>query len=274
MNKFFKKVEANKPEASRGVSAEIFVIGIGYLAPDYIDPKLLDPKDVFKDTESDFLTLLQNKEVNSIDKIFQKRKKRYIDDDTPMTMFKKLSFQEFLDVRNPYSVFVDFNQITFSQEEKDKYLEAVKAPADYTDLLEDIRIIGKREVASLIKWRDRIKAKLGLGDHRAPKEPKPEFSKKEYDTRDEDLLDNEIEQAYLKEKKDEKAKLREKEKRLMLFAKQGGGGQAGLGATIEEQLDNEMHDFDFGQAANIMNSGKLADYYEGEDAHLFDENSG
>ena len=50
-NQLFDKVEATKPPSSRNVSAEIFVVCIGYKAPSFVDPKFLDPKHVFKQVE-------------------------------------------------------------------------------------------------------------------------------------------------------------------------------------------------------------------------------
>jgi len=108
---------------------------------------------------------------------------------------------------------VEYNQITFDKEEEEKYGNVVKTPDDYKGLMEDILIIGKREVGSIIKWRDRLKAKLrpkkevAIEAEEAPEdvsEKKLKFDKKQYDDRDEELLDQELEQNYLMEKKKEK----------------------------------------------------------------------
>lgn len=44
----FEKVEVEKPPASRSESAEIYLLGIKYLAPARIDPRILDIKHLFE----------------------------------------------------------------------------------------------------------------------------------------------------------------------------------------------------------------------------------
>jgi len=123
LEKFFKDVQTNKPLASRFTSAEIFIVCLDFLAPTFVDEKLFDSKFVFKDTESElFMNAQVQNEVVSIDKIVAKTRKRQgYADDMPMNMFKVISFEEFLKRDNPFAVFVEFNQITLSMEEKEKY---------------------------------------------------------------------------------------------------------------------------------------------------------
>jgi FtsJ-like methyltransferase len=52
IQQFFEGHQAVKPASSRSQSAEIFIVGTGYKAPDHIDPRMLDPKHVFDQVSS------------------------------------------------------------------------------------------------------------------------------------------------------------------------------------------------------------------------------
>ena len=111
LNKFFEKVEATKPAASRTQSAEIFIVCLRFIAPDYTDPKLFDAKFVFKDTEQDLLDA-SNQDVISLDKLLKPRKHREgYEDDVGVALFKSMPFGDFVKSENPLNVFARYNQV-------------------------------------------------------------------------------------------------------------------------------------------------------------------
>ena len=160
-NKFFEKVEATKPAASRMTSAEIFVVCLRYLAPNYIDPNLFDAKCVFKDTEADNAQESQYSEISSLGKLLEKRRWRGgYDDKAPQHLFRKLPLSEFLKVENPFPVFLEYNEMEISEEDREKLLPLVKLPEDFELNLKDLKVLGKREIAGLIKWKGKINVAL------------------------------------------------------------------------------------------------------------------
>lgn len=91
LKQFFKKVHATKPQASRNESSEIFVVCQGYIAPDTIDPKFLDPKSVFED-----LDIVKKQHLNIMHPEKQKKAKAegYLEND--YTTHHKVLLSQFL----------------------------------------------------------------------------------------------------------------------------------------------------------------------------------
>lgn len=97
-NKFFEKVEATKPKASRFASAEIFVVCAGFLNPSFIDEKLFDAKFIFQDTEADHLKEQMAGEITSIDKLLENRRKRGgYEDNAPMHLYKEVALTKLIE---------------------------------------------------------------------------------------------------------------------------------------------------------------------------------
>lgn len=104
--KFFEKVEATKPKASRFASAEIFVVCAGYLAPSFIDEKLFDAKFIFQDTEADHFHDQLAGEITSIDKLLENRRKRGgYEDNAPMHLYKEVPLTKLIEAENPLLIF-------------------------------------------------------------------------------------------------------------------------------------------------------------------------
>ncbi|CAE6437970.1 unnamed protein product [Rhizoctonia solani] len=145
-NQLFGKVEATKPPSSRNVSAEIFVVCQGYLAPQHIDPKFLDPRHVFKDVTalppvpSTSTAQPGSKAHNSV---FQPEKKRRARDgyaDGDYTLFHAVGASEFVHSHDPVTVLGSSNQITFKADEEKEWLKHELTTPDVLANCEDLKI--------------------------------------------------------------------------------------------------------------------------------------
>ena len=253
-NKFFGKVDASKPEASRINSAEIFVVCQNYLAPDVIDPRFFDPTYVFKDSEADILDALQNKEVNSLKKVFEKKKRNLIADNTPLTMYKKIKLQDFIESSNPYNAFVECNEIDVSDKDMLKqYNEISPIPTDFEEMCKDIKLLNKKQVGSLVKWKLKIDQKLKKSQNDQmvieKEENKDEVKEPQNDTYD-----------YLK--KSDKIEKKNKEKSIIKFVK---NKLINNDAALTGNIIDSLNDFDFLKHKDIIKKGKIADVEEDED---------
>lgn len=111
-NQLFGKVEATKPLASRNTSAEIFVVCQGYLAPDKIDPKMLNPEYVFKQVEK------MQKPVDVLHAKAGKRKRNRdgYNTDLGMTLHKKFSVAEWIKSTEPVRVLSEYQSLEWTKD--------------------------------------------------------------------------------------------------------------------------------------------------------------
>ncbi|CAM9642649.1 unnamed protein product [Chrysoparadoxa australica] len=159
LQQFFESYHAVKPASSRSQSAEIFLVGVGYLAPDSIDPRMLDPEFVFN---QDFEEGMK-KGVNIFHKKYDqhnKRKRGGYSDDLGMTMTRTATATTFVEAEDPVQLLTDTHVIKFGPGCEVYRSHAATTPLILT-LCEDLRILGKGDFKSLLKWR------LALREYRA-----------------------------------------------------------------------------------------------------------
>ncbi|KXN89929.1 AdoMet-dependent rRNA methyltransferase SPB1 [Leucoagaricus sp. SymC.cos] len=162
-NQLFGKVEATKPPSSRqNVSAEIFVVCREFLAPKHIDSKFLDPKHVFKELASSVDKTTGNDVQANVFHPEKKRRQRdgYADGD--YTLFKPTTAANFIRGDDPVAVLGTFNKIVFSTEEEKEWLAMDITTLDVKANCEDLKVLGKGDFKTLIKWRLKLREELGL----------------------------------------------------------------------------------------------------------------
>lgn len=205
-NQLFTKVEATKPPSSRNVSAEIFVVCLGFKAPKRIDPKFLDPRSVFAE--------LSDPTPNNEAKVFNpeiKKRKRDGYEEGNYTQFKEVLASEFIETTDPIAMLGSLNRFSFVQPPNGNVALAAldKLPETTTEIRDccnDLRVLGRKEFRNLLKWRLKVREKFGFATKKSAAEAAAaEEEVAEVEPMDEELKIQEELQA-LKEKESSRKK--------------------------------------------------------------------
>ncbi len=156
---FFGKVEATKPPSSRNVSAEIFVVCREFKAPKKIDPRLLDPKDVFEE--------MAEGPANNEAKVFnpeKKKRRREGYDEGDYTQFKTIPVLDFIKDEEPINILGTYNQLTIDKTDPQwKEIKTLKTTTkELLECLKDLKVLGKKDFKLILTWRKHSRAKLEL----------------------------------------------------------------------------------------------------------------
>ncbi|XP_013399943.1 pre-rRNA processing protein FTSJ3 [Lingula anatina] len=148
LQQLFKKVHATKPQASRNESAEIFVVCQGFISPDKMDPKFLDPKHIFKDvdvTKKLALDLLHPEK-------HRRQREGYADGD--YTLYHVLNASEYINSENHLQLLAECNKIQLDDR---KIASHPLTTTEIKECCQDIKVLGKKEIRSLITWRNKLR---------------------------------------------------------------------------------------------------------------------
>ncbi|OWF44886.1 pre-rRNA processing protein FTSJ3-like [Mizuhopecten yessoensis] len=252
----FQKVHATKPQASRNESAEIFVVCEKFLAPSRIDPKFLDAKFVFKEVD------MEPRQM--INLIHPEKKRRHRDGyaEGDYTLYHTLKVSEFIDSDNHLDLMAQSNALVFDD---DRIAKLPETTEEIKECLGDLKVLGKRDIKLLIKWRTQVRKSLG----------KDEESKDKTEDKVEEVVeDSEDEEAQIEaqlaEAKDEERKVLKRKLKKVRREK----------ARLRLKMDMKMvipgDKFDFTDDVGLFNLNKMkskadVDRVEAGENHFADE---
>ena len=245
--KLFAKVEAFKPEASRMQSAEIFVVCTGFKAPAKIDPRFFNPKFIFQQNESDMLDLVTGQNINSLKKIFESRKKSKLARDGKMVQFREISLSDFLEVENPFAVFALYNKIQ-TKGVLEEVKKEVKMPVDLGDLMEDLQLLGKRDVSRILKWREKVRVARKKKKREQREQEKQNTQQEENDNDEEKRVKEEAELFEKRKKKEARFLKKQKDKNYLQFINKRVTGDD----MFMEKMEDEYDGFDFSKHGELI----------------------
>lgn len=181
----FEKVEATKPPASRNVSAEIFVVCKDFKAPKKLDPRLLDPREVFEELGTE----KQNYEAKIYNPERKVRKRDgYAEGD--YTLYHEGSLLDFVKSETPIDVLGSLNKLTIPDDNDKswKILKKVKlCSPELLECIKDLKVLGRKDFKLILKFRKKAREILGLDSEEEGSEDIKEVAMTE-----DQIIDNEL----------------------------------------------------------------------------------
>ncbi|QLG70091.1 hypothetical protein HG535_0A00310 [Zygotorulaspora mrakii] len=146
----FDKVEATKPPASRNVSAEIFVVCKGFKAPKRLDPRLLDPKEVFEELP-DGPQNMESKVFNPEKKV--RKRQGYEEGDT--LLYHEMPIMDFVKTDDPITMLGKMNRLTVDEGDHEwKIVKKLKqTTSEFLECIKDLKVLGRSDFKMLLKWK-------------------------------------------------------------------------------------------------------------------------
>lgn len=158
LSKLFKKVSATKPAASRNESAEIFIVASGFFAPEKIDAKFFNANYLFEDVSNEEAESKQAR-INLLKPISKQKNAKAVGYDTDsMIQYTKVNASDFVKNAGHLDLLASANEIVFD----DPLIK--EHPATDREIVEcakDIKVLGRKELISLIRWRKKVRKDLG-----------------------------------------------------------------------------------------------------------------
>jgi AdoMet-dependent rRNA methyltransferase SPB1 len=224
--KLFHDVEATKPQASRGSSAEIYVVCRGYLSPKKIDPRIFDPREVFREIAVEPNSAELRKRLLESDPKKRSRNRMGYEDDAGPLLFKSTSVKQFIEGDDPIAILANHNCLVFTEDSKQYEMHSLTTE-EIKECVKDLKVLGKADFKRLLKWRMKLREEflqskdenegedsdaVNVSDNTTP------LTKEEMEERRDEQITEQLEEMLRehakRKKKKERKKQRNKEKLL------------------------------------------------------------
>ncbi|XP_063821808.1 pre-rRNA 2'-O-ribose RNA methyltransferase FTSJ3 [Ostrinia nubilalis] len=250
LKQFFKKVHATKPQASRNESSEIFVVCQGYIAPDSIDPKFLEPKYVFEDLE-----IAKKQHTNILHPEKQKKAKAEGYKENDYTTHHKVLLSQFLSADDPIDLLQGCSEIVID----DKTIELhPKTTEEIKICCKDIKVLGRKDLKLLLSWMKQMKELKTPKEKKDEKEEAVDAADDTEATEDKKSDDEEEVDDQIAELQDEERRLSKRKRKQLNKQRQKLAEKMNLKMVLKGDGGPIMESNDMFQLSSIKNAQELS----------------